>query len=333
MGIQYNFNYLLEYMTNPLKIGIAPWEAPVQINSTKGGGNRNTEKFSAAIDSESKKFRSTIEQIIKSPDPELEFKALLERSFRLRSEPMIKWNVLTEIQNRIFKIIAHEYLWAIDWFKENIFEMMQIIREYKLNYVYLEVLIAKIIEWFDYQHCDHILSWNLCAEDFENDWLIKLIQDQNIPPDRLSLEIVESSLLKDDPIVKNNLKELHKLGYGITIDDFNPYKTKRDGNFSSENLKILNGLNILPRLLKLDGDFVKILLELHRNSINSNPDPDQLTRYMRHQIMLKHRQKNGVIIVAEFVDSQADLEILMTMWITAGQGWWLRDEFNKSLNN
>lgn len=68
------------------------------------------------------------------------------------------------------------------------------------------------------------LSINLLAEDLArdgyDDWLLAEIADAGLSPDRVTVEITESSLLADQAVAAERLSRLRAAGIEIAVDDF-----------------------------------------------------------------------------------------------------------------
>ena len=68
------------------------------------------------------------------------------------------------------------------------------------------------------------LSVNLLAEDLARDgydaWLLREIAVAGLTPDRVSIEITESSLLADQPLAAQRLRRLREAGVQVAVDDF-----------------------------------------------------------------------------------------------------------------
>ena len=68
------------------------------------------------------------------------------------------------------------------------------------------------------------LSLNLAPEDLAregyDDWLVQELREAKVDPQRLTLEITESSLVIDRDIVSTRLSRLRALGIEIAVDDF-----------------------------------------------------------------------------------------------------------------
>jgi diguanylate cyclase (GGDEF)-like protein len=93
-------------------------------------------------------------------------------------------------------------------------------------------LIVPLGEWVMQQACrdastwsdSHFVAVNLSALQFSSRGLIdainKAVYDVGLDPERLELEITESSLIEDSSHARETLKTLRALGHRIALDDF-----------------------------------------------------------------------------------------------------------------
>lgn len=126
--------------------------------------------------------------------------------------------------------------------------------------------IQNIGDWVLHQTLCHIRNWqvlglgdipvaiNLSARQFKQagfiDFISTSLRESGIRPELVELEITESMLMKDIQLTTRKLKELKKMGFRISIDDFGT-------GFSS-----LNYLRHFPiDVLKIDQSFVRELMD------------------------------------------------------------------------
>jgi EAL domain-containing protein (putative c-di-GMP-specific phosphodiesterase class I) len=154
----------------------------------------------------------------------------------------------------------------------------------------------------DYPELTHI-AINLSAQAFKDDSLLPTINENlkatGVSPGRLTFELTESASLFNLQITKRVISELHKLGCSFSVDDFG-------SGFSS-----FSYLKELPAdYIKLDGSFIK---NLHKDPVDQT-----LVRSMIQVI-----QALGKHAVAEFVENQQILDILIEMGIDYVQGFYI----------
>ncbi|MEO1927291.1 MAG: EAL domain-containing protein [Nautiliaceae bacterium] len=145
------------------------------------------------------------------------------------------------------------------------------------------------------------LSVNITDMDLNHceliDFMIKETQRKNIPPQNITLEILEdiSTFNKTN---MNNLKKLQKNGFKIAIDDF-----------GSEYSNFERILQISPDYIKIDGKFIKTL----PNEKNSHKIVMSIN-ILAHSI--------GAKVIAEFVENETILKIIEEMGIEYAQGYY-----------
>ena len=120
----------------------------------------------------------------------------------------------------------------------------------------------------------------------------------SLAPERLILEVVESSALIDTPRIVERLVELRRLGIHISLDDFG------------------TGFSTLAWLNSLPVDQIKI----DRSFIMNLPDSASVPLV---QGILALASKLGVEVVAEGVETPAQLEILRASGCVLAQGYLL----------
>jgi diguanylate cyclase (GGDEF)-like protein/PAS domain S-box-containing protein len=125
-------------------------------------------------------------------------------------------------------------------------------------------LIGELDSWVLEQGCRQLADWrargigiprisiNLSASDFRDnllaDRVARTLSRHGLRPADLTLEMTESAMLSDEPMVLSMIAELHRLGVTLSMDDFGI-------GYSS-----LGGLHKLPLgELKLDRSFVRDL--------------------------------------------------------------------------
>jgi EAL domain-containing protein (putative c-di-GMP-specific phosphodiesterase class I) len=123
-------------------------------------------------------------------------------------------------------------------------------------------LIVPLGEWILQQACREATSWpanvrvaiNVSAVQFQKsnlfDVILCTLVETALPPERLELEITETSLLENQEAHLTTIRQLKNLGLSIALDDFGT-------GFSS-----INYLTIFPfDKIKIDKSFIKDVLE------------------------------------------------------------------------
>ncbi|WP_201218657.1 EAL domain-containing protein [Halochromatium roseum] len=147
---------------------------------------------------------------------------------------------------------------------------------------------------------DVVMAVNISASDLEaQNFAHHLIQDLHtldVPPEMLTIEITESMLLRMTPGVKAALERLARSGVGLALDDFGT-------GFSS--MLYLRELPISE--LKIDRAFIKGIEQPHDRNLLAG--------------MIAMAHSIGKTVVAEGIETQAQLEILRDLGCDWGQGY------------
>jgi diguanylate cyclase (GGDEF)-like protein/PAS domain S-box-containing protein len=167
-------------------------------------------------------------------------------------------------------------------------------------------LIAELGAWVLHSACRAAVAWqnktisvNVSSRQFDQEGFLELVQaalqQSGLPPARLVLEITESTLLER---AETNLLALKEMGVQVEIDDFGT---------GYSNLGYLHRFAVAA--LKIDKRFVA---GIERNE----------TRSVIEAIIALARSL-GLQVIAEGVETQAQLEWLQTLSCDAVQGYLL----------
>lgn len=153
----------------------------------------------------------------------------------------------------------------------------------------------------DFIKKDWQVSVNISYKQFEKneflDLIKSLIEEYQINPAKLKLELTESLLIKNTQENLNKIKEINKLGVSLSIDDFGT-------GYSS--LAYLKQLSISE--LKIDQSFIKDLV------IDSND-------FIIVETILSIGDKFNLEVVAEGVETKEQYEKLLSMGCSYFQGY------------
>ena len=180
-------------------------------------------------------------------------------------------------------------------------------------------MIIDVGSWVLRSACRQIRDWsqgaalpmavNLSPSQFRHEKLVETvqgcIQEYGIDPRRLTLEVTESTFVKDQDFAVNLLRRLKALGVCIAIDDFG------------------TGYSSLSYLKKFPVDFVKIDQSFVRD-VASDPDTTSLVTAiisMAHGLNLK--------AVAEGVETEEQWKILRLLKCDLGQGYYFSPALSK----
>lgn len=142
---------------------------------------------------------------------------------------------------------------------------------------------------------------NFSALQLRNEALVEQVKQalarHALPPDAIEIELTESALIEDAVRAARSIAELSEFGVRTTIDDFGT-------GFSS-----LSYLCSLPvRAIKIDRSFVRQM-----------SDSEKGTRVVQGLIHLAHSL--GLSVLAEGVETEAQLALLRSLGCDAFQGW------------
>lgn len=179
-------------------------------------------------------------------------------------------------------------------------------------------LIVEIGKWVKQTACAQNKAWqnaglpaipisiNVSAIRFmEKDLVNKIantLEDTQLDPKYLEIEITESSLLDNEKVVLNTLDELNSIGVKVSLDDFGT-------GYSS--LSYLKRFKDRINTLKIDQSFIRDMN--NRTSDNSN-------FIIKTIIELAHHLKMDV--VAEGVEQEEQLQLLKTYNCETIQGYY-----------
>ena len=176
-------------------------------------------------------------------------------------------------------------------------------------------LIVPIGEWVLKTVCDQAASWlrhgqpvvaiavNLSSVQLNQSRLAQTLQDiltlTQLPPHHLELEVTETALMQDIESAIALLEQLKALNVKIAIDDFGT-------GYAS-----LGYLRQLPiDILKIDTSFVR---NIHQDVKNQS--------IVKNIIALAHDL--GLKIIAEGIETQAEMEVLKAYGCDLIQGYWV----------
>ncbi len=171
----------------------------------------------------------------------------------------------------------------------------------------LRTACAQMVAWRKAGHPDLRIAVNVSAAQFKRaDWVDtvrRALQDTQLPPEALELEITESLLLHSLSETSSNLLELREMGVGIAIDDFGT-------GYSS-----LSYLHKLPvTTLKIDQAFVR---EIGLQSLPGQEDAPII------RTIIALARNLGMSVVAEGVETNAQRDLLLSLGCDNLQGFLL----------
>ena len=129
------------------------------------------------------------------------------------------------------------------------------------------------------------------------DTLIKYINQYNVSPNMIELEMTETTVVDNIELAKEAERNVHKLGFVVSMDDFGT-------GYSS--FSMLKNINI--DILKMDKSFFDDILESRRGKIIIESIID-----MSHKLNIK--------VVAEGIETKEQLEYLKSIGCDMIQGY------------
>ena len=171
------------------------------------------------------------------------------------------------------------------WVIENTFiKMKEIIKKQNMEHLWFAINISAL---------------ELHNREFPNN-VQELILKYNIPPERVELEVTETSLVSQDDISISILNELKKLGVSLSLDDFGTGYTAFNQlmNYPVDNLK-------------LDRSFIS-------NIASEDKNPASMV-----DIVLTIADSYDMKVVAEGVETQEQLQYLQNLNCDYVQGYYL----------
>ncbi len=128
-------------------------------------------------------------------------------------------------------------------------------------------------------------------------YLSDVLSRYHIPGNRVTIELTESSLLHDDPVIRHAVLSFQRLGARVGIDDFG------------------TGYSALSYLGQFDLDFLKI----DRSFITRIAEDERSRATAAAIISLAHA--HGLRVTAEGIENEEQAQVLRELDCDAGQGW------------
>jgi diguanylate cyclase (GGDEF)-like protein/PAS domain S-box-containing protein len=168
----------------------------------------------------------------------------------------------------------------------------------------LQVACRQAYAWFGSRNTGPFVSVNLASRQLREASLVddvrQALAQSGLRPQQLQLEITESAVIGTDPLTGRALHELADMGVRLAIDDFGT---------GYSNLIYLRRLPLDE--LKLDGSFLR---ELPGAEGGDSLDVQLLASLLSLAHLL------NLTVTAEGVETQAQVDLLLSLGCDAGQG-------------
>ncbi|MCJ0975013.1 EAL domain-containing protein [Pseudomonas sp. PS1] len=158
-------------------------------------------------------------------------------------------------------------------------------------------LVAQALKGLADIRADRYLSLNVSPDTIIGGAVGQLLQDQ--PLERLMLEVTEHASVRDYGLIAQTLEPMRARGLKLAVDDAGA------GYASFRHI-----LKLKPDVIKLDGSLIR--------DIDSNRDCRALA-----SALIRFGQETGSKIVAECVETEAELDILRELQVSKAQGYLL----------
>ncbi len=172
----------------------------------------------------------------------------------------------------------------------------------------LQTVCEQAKKWHNAGHNQFKISFNISSNQLLQKsflhFMMRMFKSTHMPAHLLELELTETAFLTKASYFKAILKKISKTGIGITIDDFGT------GHSSLIRLK-----NLPIRALKIDKSFV------------FNITPDSFDAIIVNSLITLGKKLN-MNVIAEGIETKADLEFLVSNGCPQGQGYYLCKPLN-----
>lgn len=280
------------FLQKPLPINICIDRAALALDHLKDDHSRSYMVYNEAI----REQLLGESELIKDFQEALEsgqFFVLLQPKYYLDTEEVMGAEALVRWNHPAKGLLSP--LQFIPLFEEN-----NLITE--LDMFVLRKVCSKLRHWLDEGFVPLPISVNQSRAHLENPTyvndLVHAVDDYRLEHNLLEFEMTESFFLDDLGQFKAVVSDLRREGFAVSIDDFG-------SGYSSLNML----KNISFDFLKLDRGFLMEAEDDHRSQ-------------MVIQSVIQMAQKLGISIVAEGVETKAQVEMLRAMECTIAQGYY-----------
>jgi EAL domain-containing protein (putative c-di-GMP-specific phosphodiesterase class I) len=169
----------------------------------------------------------------------------------------------------------------------------------------VEEVCRTLVQWRSSDKLLHPVSINISAKQLKTprlrNHLIDCMRRYQIPAAQIELELTESTMIGNDPVIRRELKLLSEMGHKLMIDDFG------------------TGYSSLAQLQHLRVDVLKIDASFVRN-LSTGDEARLICR-----AMVQIGKTLGIDVVAEGVETRQQLEQLQRFGCDEVQGYLLAE--------
>ncbi|MEO6365456.1 MAG: EAL domain-containing protein [Luteimonas sp.] len=228
--------------------------------------------------------------------------ALDQRRFRLYCQPIVHLTHPSPPQSR-FEILLRWTDAAGEVHGPS--EMIAAAERYRLGPRLDRYVVDAVLHWLEQhpeaagqvEHCGINLGGETLVDDEFSDYFAARLRSSNLAPERLCLEITETSVVRDRPRAQRFIARMRDLGCRFALDDFGT------GFCSFDYLQHLD-----VDYLKIDGSFVRDLVQ--------SPLAEAVVRSITDIAHVLDKRT-----VAEQADNEAQLDVLRRMGVDYAQGY------------
>ena len=165
-------------------------------------------------------------------------------------------------------------------------------------------------EWRDKGYTDIKINVNLSMNQFKDDYLVtnieKILKETDVPPDKIAIELTESTLSEDKEETITKLHQLKTLGFCIAIDDFGT-------GYSSLGYII----DFPVDSIKIDRSFIKVL--------NDNKKIEAIVSAIN---MMANTM--DISVVAEGIETEEQFKTVQQLQCNIAQGYLFDQPLSKN---
>lgn len=173
----------------------------------------------------------------------------------------------------------------------------------KLDLYMVEKVCEQLRAWLDAGVDPVPISVNqsklLFSDRHYPDYLVKIVEQYQVPPGLITLEILEDLATDDFKLLEAQIEALHKRGFRVSMDDFG------------------TGYSSLTMLSRLHIDELK----LDRGFLSSAPGEDGARRQIILEQVVSTAKRLQIAVVAEGVETAEDRDNVKALGCELGQGY------------